>query len=114
MTDFYGPTPLTSAAVTDDGEPTPDQWFAYLQERFRAIQRPRYCDGRDRPGQSMGYAGGFAQTAHDTHKEQGKIQWGQAFKDGFKAMLPAILGGAIGAGAFAKGHQFYRSKRGTG
>ena len=65
-------------------------------------------------GVLMGYAGGFAQTAHDTHKEEGKIQWGQAFKDGFKAMLPAILGGAIGAGAFAKGHQFYRSKRGTG
>lgn len=64
-------------------------------------------------GVLLGYAGGFAQTAHDTHKEEGKIQWGQSFKDGFKAMLPAILGGALGAGAFAKGHQHYRSKRGA-
>src|SRR6185295_1258526 len=32
----------------------------YLQERFTAYQRPTYCDGRDRPGQSQGYAGGYS------------------------------------------------------
>jgi hypothetical protein len=32
-----------------DAEATPQQWFAYLQSRFTAIERSKYCDGRTRP-----------------------------------------------------------------
>ena len=65
-------------------------------------------------GVLIGSVGGFAHSAYDSQKEEGKVRWGQAFKDSFKTMIPAIFGGALGAGAFAKAHSYYRSKRGTG
>lgn len=36
-------------AGLDIAEATPQQWFTYLQSRFTAIDRQKYCDGRTRP-----------------------------------------------------------------
>jgi hypothetical protein len=34
-----------------EDEPTPEQWFMYLQSRFTSVDRNQYCDRRDRPTQ---------------------------------------------------------------
>ena len=50
-------------------------------------------------GLILGSVGGVAHSAYDSYKKDGKVNWGQASKDGANALLTGAIGGGLGAGA---------------
>lgn len=53
-------------------------------------------------GVVMGSVGGFSQGAYESYKQDGKVNWATAAKQSVIAMLSAVVGGGLGAGAFMK------------
>jgi hypothetical protein len=53
-------------------------------------------------GLVMGAAGGFTQSAYDSYKKEGRINWGAATKDAATSMAAGVIGGGLGAGALMR------------
>ena len=78
----------------------------------RSVQRAALSGAMD--GAVMGYVGGGAQSAYDSGRKDGKIDWWKANVAGLKDMLPGILGGAAAGSALTRilrGHAIPPSQR---
>lgn len=49
-------------------------------------------------GVVIGYVGGGAQSAYDSYRQEGKVNWREANIAGVKSVLPGMIGGGLAAG----------------